>query len=230
MYGAQTSLELDAKRRKRTVWRSDGGAGSDENFHEILEQGYHLHAKGLSNRRAGAFAKQVTRWDAHADIWLAEIDSPFKFPRPVRVFVLRRRKKEQFVHSYFVSTLSLPSKRHFLTYYNQRGGAEVEQFREDKSGLAMGIRRKRSLTGQSAYILLTDLAHNLLADFKLNALSESRFETYGLKRIVRDLLCMPGRLTFEGSQLTGIELLSQNQNARPLLICLEKYISRNFPD
>ena len=79
----------------------------------------------------------------------------------------------------------MPSKKLFLAAYNDRGGAEVAQFREDKSGLAMAARRKRSLTGQTGYILLTDLAHNLLADFKHHVLRESRFESYGLKRIVR---------------------------------------------
>lgn len=208
----------------------DGGAGSDENFRWLLEQGYQLHAKGLSNRRAGALAQQVCRWDAYSDIWLAEIDSPFAFPQPVRVFVFRRLKKDEFVHNYFVSTLTLPSKRHFWLDYNQRGGAEVEQFRQDKSGLALAVRRKRSFKGQSAYILLTDLAHNLLADFKLNALANSRFAGFGLKRIVRDLLHMPGRLIYNGSQLKRVELLSQNQFAEPLLICLERYISRRFGD
>lgn len=228
--GTQTSLELDVKQRKRTVWRMDGGAGSDANFRWLLAQGYQLHAKGLSNRRAGALARQVRRWDPYDDIWLAEVDSPFDFSQPVRVFILRRSKKGKFVHSYFVSTLTLPSKRHFWHDYNQRGGAEVEQFRQDKSGLALAVRRKRSFNGQSAYILLTDLAHNLLADFKLHALTDSRFADFGLKRIVRDLLHMPGRLVFDGSQLKRVELLSQNQFAEPLLICLERYISRRFGD
>lgn len=208
----------------------DGGAGSDANFRWLLAQGYQLHAKGLSNRRAGALAQQVKRWDAYDDIWLAEVASPFDFAQPVRVFVLRRLKKDKFVHSYLVSTLRLPSKRHFWHAYNQRGGAEVEQFRQDKAGLALAVRRKRSLNGQSAYILLTDLAHNLLADFKLHALANGRFEQFGLKRIVRDLLNMPGRLLFDGQQLKRVELLSQNQFAEPLLICLEKYISRRFGD
>jgi len=41
----------------------------------------------------------------------------------------------------------------------------VEQFRNDKSGLSMEARRKHNFLGQKGYILLTDLAHNLLADF-----------------------------------------------------------------
>jgi len=83
----------------------------------------------------------------------------------VRFFVKRRLKKGRFRHSYYVSTLSLPSKGHFLTAYNSRGGAEVEQFRNDKSGLGLAARRKQGFLAQTGFILLTDLVHNLLADF-----------------------------------------------------------------
>lgn len=206
----------------------DGGGGSDANFRLLLQQGYQIHAKGLSSSRAAALAQKVVRWDAYGDIWLGEVDPTFDLGSPIRVFVQRRCKKGQFVHTYFVSTLKLPSKKHFLTYYHERGGAETEQFRADKSGLALAIRRKRSLTGQMGYILLTDLAHNLLADFKHHALVGSRFEGYGLKRIIRDLLSMPGVLVFEDKKLVRIELLSQKQNAADLLICLERYYFKRF--
>ena len=76
--------------------------------------------------------------------------------------------------------------------YDARGGAEVEQFRQDKSGLGLEARRKRSFTGQQGYILLTDLAHNLLTDFAHYGLADSSMAGFGPKRIVRDLLNMPG--------------------------------------
>jgi len=227
--GVQSSLELDDKQRRRTVWRFDSGGGSDDNFRLLLNQGYQVHAKGISSHRAAALAKKITRWDAYDDIWLGEAAPTFDLGHPFRVFVLRRKKKEKFVHSYFVSTLSLPSKKHFLTLYNDRGGAEVEQFRQDESGLAMAVRRKRILNGQVGYILLTDLAHNLLADFKRHGLKGSRFEQYGLKRIVRDLLCMRGTLRFDKQgELVQIKLLSQMKNSVDLLACLETYYLTRF--
>ena len=73
--------------------------------------------------------------------------------------------------------------------------------------------------------MLTDLAHNLLADFYHRALVGSPFEDYGLKRIVRDLLATPGRLVFEAGQLKRIELLSLKQNAKDLSMCLERFLS-----
>ena len=180
-------------------------------------------AKGISNRRAQALARQVRRWDAYDDYWLGEVSAPIDYGRPVRVFVKKRLKDGSFLHSYYVSTLSLPSKGLFMAYYNQRGGAEVEQFRNDKSGLNLTARRKRGFLAQKGYILLTDLAHNLLADFHHRALIGSRFEGYGPKRIVRNLLQMPGKLTFVDGKIAKIELPSQKQFSQDLLICLERY-------
>jgi hypothetical protein len=219
----ETALELAPAQRKRTVWRLDGGAGTDEHLRWILARGYHVLAKGISNRRANAWAEKVRRWDAYGDVWLGKVVPQVDYGRPVRAFVKRRLKKGKPCHSYYISSLSLPSKGRFMDLYNDRGGAEVEQFRNDKDGLNLAARRKRGFLAQKGFVLLTDLAHNLLADFHHRALVDTRFEGYGPKRIVRDLLTMQGRLTFEAGELKCIELLSQNQNARDLLMCLERY-------
>ncbi len=73
--------------------------------------------------------------------------------------------------------------------------------------------------------LLTDLAHNLLADFHRQALVGSKFEPFGRKRIGRDHLQIPGRLIFVGAQLKRIDLLATHPHVKTLLICLEKYFS-----
>lgn len=223
MLATESSLELAERQRRRVVWRMDGGAGSDEQLHWLLSRHYQLVAKGFSNRRAEALARQVVRWDAYGDVWLGQVVPPVDFGRPVQVFVKKRFKNDAFHHSYYVTTLKLPSKGHFMTLYDDRGGAEVEQFRNDKSGLYLSARRKRSFLGQIALVLLTDLAHNLLTDFQHKALLGTRFEPFGQKRIVRDLLHIPGKLTFVNGQLKQIELLSSHENAKDLLICLEKY-------
>jgi hypothetical protein len=221
---AENALELAPKQRKRTVWRLDGGAGSDEQLRWLMARGYQIMAKGISGLRAHALARQVRRWDAfHENAWLGQVAPPTDYGRPVRVFVKRRLKKGEFRHSYYVTTLSLPSKGRFIACYDARGGAEVEQFRSDKNGLSLAARRKRRFLAQKGFILLTDLAHNLLADFYHKALVGTRFERYGLKRIVRDLLAVPGRLVFEAGELRRIELLSRKQFASDLLICLERY-------
>jgi hypothetical protein len=57
-----------------------------------------------------------------------------------------------------------------MACYNRRGGAEVEQFRNDKNGLHLAARRKRGLLAQKSLILLTDLAHNFgsLSNYVVN--------------------------------------------------------------
>lgn len=222
----ETALELTAKQRKRVVWRLDGGAGSDEQVNWLLEQGYHVIAKGMSNRRAGALAKQVKRWDAYGEYaWLGSVACPVIFPRPVQMWVKRRLKDGKFRHTCYLTTLSLPSKAAMMAAYNNRGGAEVEQFRSDKSGLHLAARRKRSLAAQKGLVLFTDLAHNLLTDFHHRALSGSCFDGFGPKRIVRDLLAIPGMVTFdEALQVKSIDLLKSHPYAEKLLICLKRYV------
>lgn len=220
----EIALELGLKQRQRTVWRLDGGGGSDDHLRWLFARDYHVVAKGMNNRRAEALARQVRRWDAYGqDAWLGEVPPPVDYGRPVRTFVKKRLKQDTYVHSYYISSLSLPSKSLFVQAYDDRGAAEVEQFRNDKSGLSLEARRKHSFTGQKGYILLTDLAHNLLADFHHHALCDSPFAGYGPKRIVRDLLNWPGYLAFEGDRLVRVELLSLKQFSKDLAICLEKY-------
>ncbi len=225
----ESSFELSEQQRKRTLYRLDGGAGTDGNLSWLLERDYQVLSKGFSGKRAHALARDVQRWDTFDDqAWLGNVTPTFNLGRPVQVLVKKWLHKGQWKHSYYVTTLTLPSKRAFMDKYNQRGGAEVEQFRADKSGLHLSARRTRSFEAQKALVLLTDLAHNLLSDFRYRALRNSRFASWGLKRIVRDLLAIPGRLYFEGGQLKRIELLATHQYTDELIICLEKYCSGHF--
>jgi hypothetical protein len=220
---AENALELAPERRSRVVWRADGGAGSDEQIHWLLERGYQIMMKGTSSRRAHALARQVSRWDAYGDAWLGCVASPVDFGRSVQVWVKKRLKADRFLHSYYVTTLKLPSKGALMACYDARGGAEVEQFRNDKSGFHLDARRKHRFPAQTALILLTDLAHNLLAHFYHTALSGTRLEGFDAKRIVRDLLAIPGRLVFEGSQLKSIFLSDAHPYAEEVVLCLVKY-------
>ena len=221
--GAETALDLAARHRQRTIWRIDGGGGSDDHIRWLLSRGYQVMVKGASNRRAEALSRQVTRWDAYRDAWLGQVDPPADLGRPVQVIVKRRLTKAGFCHSYYVSTLKMPSKGALMAKYDDRGGAEVEQFRNDKHGLHLAARRKRRFAAQEALILLTDLAHNLLADFHHTVLTGTPFEGFGPKRMVRDLLAIPGRLTFDGAQLKRIDLLESHPHAKNMLIGLKKH-------
>lgn len=225
----ETSLDLSAAQRQRTVYRLDGGAGSDEKLKWLLQRGYQVIAKGYSGQRAYALAQHVARWDAYdPTCWLGWVPTPIDFGRPVQMLVKKRLHNQIWKHSYYVTTLPFPSKQAFMARYNRRGGAEIEQFRADKNGLFLSARRKQSFDAQQALVWLTDLAHNLLADFQYRALAGSAFATWGPKRIVRDLLAIPARLRFRRSQLYRIDLLATHPYTEELLICLEKYCSTPF--
>jgi hypothetical protein len=225
----ESSFDLGPAQRKRTLYRLDGGAGTDNNLRWLLARDYQVLTKGFSGKRAQALATRVQRWDPYDhQCWLGRVPPPFDLGRPIDLLIKKRFHKAKWKHSYYVTTLTFASKKSFMDSYNRRGGAEVEQFRNDKSGLHLSARRKQHFNAQKALVLLTDLAHNLLSDFRYRALSNSPFADWGLKRIVRDLLAVPGRLYFETGQLKRIELLSSHPHTEALIICLERYCSSRF--
>ena len=57
----ETSLELGQQQRSRTVYRLDGGSGTDDKLRWLLARDYQVVAKGFSGRRAQTLASQVTR-------------------------------------------------------------------------------------------------------------------------------------------------------------------------
>jgi hypothetical protein len=222
---AEIALDLAESQRQRVVYRLDGGSGSEIEMQWLVGCGYQILAKGINHNRATKLGQQVQRWDPFGEDWLGEVTPPTNYLHPVRVIVKRELEKDHSFHyTYYVTTLAFSSKKLFQAHYNARGGAEVEQFRNDKSGLGLEARRKRSFLGQKSYILLTDLAHNLLSDFCARGLAGSTFAGYGPKRIVRDLLKTPGKLVFEAGVLKRIELLSLKQISKELLQCLQRYL------
>jgi hypothetical protein len=64
VFGVETSFDLGQTERKRTLFRLDGGSGTDKNWRWLLARGYQLLGKGYSSRRAQALAAQVKRWDS----------------------------------------------------------------------------------------------------------------------------------------------------------------------
>ena len=225
----ESSFELTTTQRQRTLYRLDGGSGTDDNLRWLLQRGYQTVAKGFSGKRAHALAQRVQRWDAYDAVsYLGLVDDTLDLGRPISILVRKRLHKQKWKHSYYVSTLAFPSKKAFFDRYSLRGAAEIEQFREDKSGLHLSARRLRSFEAQQASILLTDLVHNLVTDFRHRALANTPFAHWGAKRIVRDLLAIPGRLYFVDGQLKRIELLASHKHADEMIICLKMYCSSRF--
>jgi hypothetical protein len=220
---AENSFDLCSKRRSKIIWRVDAGFGTDDKLRWLLARDYQMIAKGHSGRRAQSLARQVQRWSPYGDAQQGSVPAPVDFGREVKVVVKRRLKKGRFLHSFYLTTLKLPSNSQLLALYDQRGAMEVEPFRNDKQGLHLSSRRKHRFLAQKALILLTDIAHNLLADFYHSALCGSSFESFGPKRIVRDLLAIEGRIHLDSGKLVKVELSTRHPYAEELLSCLVRY-------
>jgi len=96
---AEGAPELSPALRKRTACHLDGDVGGDNHIRRILACGHHFIAKGRTNRRAGASAKRVPRWDSYGDVWLGEIAPPVDYGRSVHISVKRRLQEDTFHHS-----------------------------------------------------------------------------------------------------------------------------------
>jgi hypothetical protein len=225
----ESSFDLAPEHRKRTLYRLDGGSGTDKNLIWLVDRGYQILAKGFSAKRAHALARRVIRWDQFDEgSFIGRAMPTFDLGQPFDLLVRKRFHKGKWRCSYYVTTLSFPSKRDFMLRYNQRGSAEIEQFRTDKSGLHLSARRKQNFAAQKALILLTDLVHNLIADFRHRGLGDSRFADWGAKRIIRDLFAIQGRVYLVDSQVKRINLLASHPYTDELIICLERYCSGRF--
>ncbi len=119
--GVENSFELSHAHRKRTLYRLDGGSGTDKNLRWLLKRDYQVLAKGFSGKRAHALAARVSRWDfgGHQS-YLGWVTPTFDLGRPVSVPVKARPKKGKWRHSYYVTTLTFPSKKAFMYTYNPR--------------------------------------------------------------------------------------------------------------
>lgn len=114
-----------------------------------------------------------------------------------------------------------------LHFYDSRATIESASIRGDKQGLKLVKRRKHTLAGQEMLILLAHLAHNLIVWARgwLSDL-EPKLADYGIKRWVRDLLTMKGKLTFKDNQLVKVRLSPLHQLARRFFEPLATYFQQ----
>jgi hypothetical protein len=219
---AEEFLYITPDQRHRIIWRVDGGFGSDANLRWLIERDYHIVAKGFPWKRAAAWARRVTHWVEirPGQRWIAWAPYQLDLGRPTRIVVVRwLTSKGKVRHALYITTLLGLSLLAIAEVYDDRGGAEAE-IGSDVVGLKLTHRRSQRMLSQETLILLTDLAHNLLAWFHHDLLLDTRFAGYGPKRIIHQLLCIPGELVFDGETLVEVRLKQSHFLAAPMLDCL----------
>ncbi len=225
-------LGSERAHRERTLLRLDGGFGTEENIERWCSRGYHFVLKGYGGTRAGKLAKSVPD-----DGWrdgptegqqLAIPQNAPRYSRKTKTIVRRWFDGKGKLHTdYLLSTLTDLDVDGIATLYDGRAGMEAE-IKGDKRGLGLEKRRKKSFHAQEALVLLSQLAHNLLAWFKRRFLGGTKAEKLGVERLVREVLAMPAqvRVGRRSKKKLRLKLPSLHPWAQALARSVEAYPSR----
>ncbi len=235
-------LELDKAKRARTIWRLDGGGGSQEDLGWLLKRGYQVIAKEYSAKRASQLCQSVTEWvddplnPGRQVGWIKEETT--EYVRPVKRIGVRCKKQNgQWGYAVLITTLPslavlelakvgleglCQSQRILLAYayfYDKRGGGIETTFKEDKQGLGLNKRNKKSFWGQAVLVGLSALGHNLLVWAReWLGQAEPKLRGYGIKRLVRDIFGVAGLVSFDrNGHITQLSLNAAD-NLAPLLV------------
>ena len=226
---AERLLCLKPRQRQRTLWRWDGGFGSDDAINWILARDYQLVTKGYNSLRAKKVVRQ-TASEAWQTVranhrWVAVVPNQVRYARRIQTLALRwvtetgKEKCALLIHTLFHLT-----PLEVLACYDARGGMEVE-IKQDKVGLQLVRRRKHHWEAQEAWVILTDVAHNLLAWSHDWMWKGSRFETFGALRLVHDVLNIPWYVEFKGDKLQKVALSRTHPFAPEMQVCLKRLLT-----
>lgn len=219
----------DRCQRRQVLIRLDAGFGSDDNINWLLHRGYHVLSKGYSGKRATAFARQVRQWQQlESDKWIAPAPRHLahRYYRRTQTAVLRwqNQKNRQFKHALLICSLVDRDLGQISRLYDERAGIENE-IKADKGGLLLLRRRKKQLNAQAALVLLTDLAHNILAWSRRFWAAEPEIGNVGIYFIINEILPIPGKLMFQNRQLAKVRLQATHPLAKPVLSCLSRILA-----
>jgi hypothetical protein len=208
-------LELNQAKRSRTILRIDGHGGSRDDVNWLLAQGYQFQTKEYCAQRARHLAESVTAWYDDPRVpnrQLGWVSPPAtEYIAPVKRIAVRTRKRNgQWGIGVILSTLSgalvrlltgcqpdqddpLTTLLAYVYFYDQRGGGIEIGLKQDKQGLGVTKRNKKSFPAQQMLTQLNALAHNLLI-WGRDWLAQrcQAVAKFGLLRLVRDVLCFNG--------------------------------------
>lgn len=208
--------------------RSDGGFGSDANLNTALAASWQVVAKCSGGRRPGAITRQLQETDWQPlrmdDRWVARVPAPVELVRPVQWLALRwRTQGGECKQALVVCSVEDWSAREVIEAYDDRGACETE-IQADKAGLQLGRRRKKRAAAQEVLILLTDVAHNLLAWMRPHLFPSGPLAKMGTTQLTQDVLAIPGRLIFQGQQLAEVQLNERHPYAAEVAAGLERLL------
>jgi hypothetical protein len=209
VWAFESRLAVVPAQRPLVCLRLDAGFGTDPNLNWVLRRGYQLVAKNNSGRRAGAWGGQVPDWQVveAGRRWVGIPPRQLSFCVPTRTIAVRwlDAKKNHLKHALYVVTDLERPLIEICHQYDLRGGAEID-IKEDKQGLLLTHRRKHLWDAQEALVVLNDFAHNFLIMFRREVLSGTPLAKWGIYRLIRDILSMPGEAIITDDHLVELRL------------------------
>lgn len=221
-------LALAPAAKRRVILRSDSGFGADANINYALRHSWQVVSKASRGRRPYALARQVRPeawYELRADDrWVARVSDPPPYARPVQYLALRWRSQTGGLrYATVICSVLEWSMVEVIADYDARGACETE-IQADKGGLKLCKRRKKQQAALSALILLTDLAHNVLAWMGGWMWPDSQLATFGTTQLIDDVLAIPGQLIFQQERLVEVQLNELHPYAAEVACGLERLL------
>jgi hypothetical protein len=222
-------LRFPPEQKQRTVLRTDAGFGGDDNVDHALSAHWQVLTKGKGGRRPSALARRIPPADWRLlgnERWVARVSQPPAHVHPTQCLVLCwQTPSGKLKYATLVCSVLAWNLREIVAHYDDRGQCETE-IQADKGGLKMERRRKKQLAAQEALILLTDLAHNLLAwTSRWMFPATDPLAGFGTTRLTEDVLCLPGRLLFHQDRLMEVQLNQRHPYASQVAAGLERLLA-----
>lgn len=229
---AETTLDLNAALRQRTIIRVDGGGGSDKDVNWLLNRDYRLLVKVKHWQRAVKLCRSVDVWHQDPKVpdreagWVQQLQA---YDRPTRQLAIRVRQKNG-QYSYMVLVFNLDDKMLFwlanrpvppkvtataclfaaLHAYDRRSGAVETVIKGSKQGLGLNKRNKKHFAAQEMLVLLAQLAYNLITWMRDGlARYNQSLARWGKLRMVRDAFHIPGCIHLDDGGRIRCVTLSQ---------------------
>lgn len=248
---AEQVMNLDRIKRQRTIIRVDGGGGRDDDINWLLERDYQIMAKVKNYQRTNKLHKSVETWyedPKNNKRQVGWVKSPHSYERETRQVAIRNRTKEGkwqirvLVFNMNDSTLFRLAHQLFpkkptdleimltaLYAYDLRGGGVETSFKESKQGLGITKRNKRNFYAQEMLVLLAQLASNLIIWVRNQMVPHvPLWQKYGLRRMVRDVFQIPGKIIMDDqNRIIQITLQQSHCLASSFLSSISSSLARD---
>lgn len=250
--GAEEVLDLDQGRRQKTIVRSDGGGGRDEDINWLLERGYGVMLKIKNWKRASKLAQSVKEWHLDPktrDREVGWVEEPHPYCRPTRQLAMRMWVAKKNKWQYRVLVFNLSDEQLFwlvsrpapgqlgptavlfaaLHGYDLRGGGVETSLKGSKQGVGLTKRNKRRFEAQEMLVLLAQLAYNLLTWTQDELARQApKLARLGKLRLVRDLFHVPGQIRLDAQgRVVEITLAQDHHLAVPLVQALSSPLAQD---